>query len=251
VSDAPRYIRPEIFERTGTIVAAHSTRHGGVSPTPLGMNISFRVGDEDQNVGENRRRFLEGFGIAERHLAIPGQIHSATVRRAVTPGHVPECDGLITNVPGVVLSVTVADCLPILLADPETRAVGAVHAGWRGTAAGIAARAVEFLADYFGVRPSDLIAYLGPSARSCCYEVGEEVAALFDEPAVRTDQGKYYLDLRAANERQLLDCGVSPQNIESSPDCTISRPDLYHSFRRDGSRSGRMMAVIGVLPITP
>jgi YfiH family protein len=251
VSDAPRYFRPKIFERTDTIVAAHSTRHGGVSPAPLGMNISFRVGDLDQNVRENRRRFLEGLGIAEKHLAIPGQIHSATVRRIETPGHVPECDGLITGVPGVVLSVTVADCLPVLLADPVTRTVGAVHAGWRGTSACIAARAVELLADQCGVRPSDLIAYLGPSARSCCYEVGEEVAALFDGPAVRTDQGKYYLDLRAANERQLLDYGVSPQNIESSPDCTISRPELYHSFRRDGSRSGRMMAVIGVLPVTP
>jgi len=215
------------------------------------MNISFRVGDADRNVQENRRRFLEGLGIAEEHLAIPGQIHSATVRRIETPGHVPECDGLITSVPGIVLSVTVADCLPILLADPVTRTVGAVHAGWRGTSAGIATRAVELLADHFGVRPSDVRAYLGASARSCCYEVGEEVAALFDEPAVRVEQRKFYLDLRTANERQLLDCGVSPQNIESSPDCTISSPALYHSYRRDGVRSGRMMAVIGLLPPAP
>ena len=240
-----------VFDGQAGVVAALSTRHGGVSPAPLGMNISFRVGDDKQNVRENRRRFLAGLGMTEERLAIPGQVHSATVKRVERPGHVPECDGLITNVAGIVVTVTVADCLPLLLADPMSRSVAAVHAGWRGTASGIALTAVELLAREFGAHPSGLRAYLGPSARSCCYEVGEEVAALFEDRFVRREAARRYLDLKAAVEAQLIGAGVAPENIESSPDCTISRPDLYHSYRRDGARSGRMMAVIGLLEPTP
>jgi len=212
------------------------------------MNVSFRVGDRDANVRENRQRFMGSLGITEDHLATPRQIHSATVCAVDGPGQLPDCDGLTTNVPGVVLSVTVADCLAILLADPARGVVGAVHAGWRGTASGIAARAVELLQRQYGVVPADLVAYLGPSARACCYEVGEDVASLFDAAVARRDQ-KFYLDLAIANERELTRCGVSPGNIETSPDCTISHPELYHSYRRDGGRSGRMMAVIGILPL--
>lgn len=242
----PGYIRPQAFARYSNLLAAHSTRHGGVSPPPLGMNISFQVGDEKQNVRQNRRLFLEGLGISEDSLAIPGQIHSASVRRVEKAGHVPECDGLITDVRDVFLSVTVADCLPLLLAAPSKGVVAAVHAGWRGTAARIAIRAVELLVQEYSLRPSDLIAYLGPSARSCCYEVGEEVAGLFEPSVLRRDGPRRFLDLQAANRLQLLASGISPEGIESSPDCTISRPDLYHSFRRDGARSGRMMAIIGM-----
>ena len=251
MSVPPECIRPVIFDGHRDLVAAHSTRHGGVSPPPLGMNLSFRVGDQEQNVRENRKRFLLGIGIAEEHLAIPGQIHSTTARRVQEAGHIPECDALITNVPGIVLSVTVADCLPILLADPTSLSVAVVHAGWRGTASGIATNVVKLLEREFGARPSCMVAYLGPSARSCCYEVGREVAELFDDRLVRTVEGRHYLDIRGANELQLLECGVSPHSIESSRDCTICRPDLYHSYRRDGPRSGRMMAVIGVQKLAP
>ena len=251
MSIPPQCIRPEIFDGHRDLVVAHSTRHGGVSPSPLGMNLSFRVGDQEQNVRENRRRFLYAIDIAEEHLAIPGQVHSATVRSVQEAGHVSGCDALITNVPGIVLSVTVADCLPVLLADPTSLSVAAVHAGWRGTASGIATSAVKLLEREYGARPSRIIAYLGPSARSCCYEVGREVAELFDNRVVRTVEGRHYLDIRGANELQLLECGISPDNIESSPHCTICRPDLYHSYRRDGPRSGRMMAVIGLQKLAP
>jgi hypothetical protein len=242
------HIRPAIFLPHHGITAAHSTRHGGVSPAPLGMNVSFRVGDHEAFVQENRKRFLRSVGMSENLLAVPRQIHSATVRAVEWPGQLPDCDGLTTNVPGVVLSVTVADCLAILLADPARGVVAAVHAGWRGTASGIATRAVELLQGHYGVHPADLLVYLGPSARACCYEVGEDVASLFGDAVIRRDQ-KRYLDLAIANEQQLTRCGVSPGNIETSPDCTISHPELYHSYRRDGGRSGRMMAVIGILPL--
>lgn len=245
MKEAPRYITPKLFGPYGGLTVAHSTRHGGISPPPLGMNTSFRVGDAKQNVRENRRRFLQGLGIGEEQLAIPGQVHSATVHRVETAGPVPECDGLVTGVRGVFLSVTVADCLPLLMAAPAAGVVAAVHAGWRGTVAGIATRAVALLTRDYGIRPDDLLAYLGPSARACCYEIGGDIAGLFATVALRTEGERHFLDLEVANRLQLLEAGVKAENIESSPDCTISRPDLYHSYRRDGNRSGRMMAVIG------
>lgn len=238
-------ITPDIFAPARIVRCGMSTRGGGVSPPPMGMNLSFRVGDEKVNVIKNRELFLGALSIHPDRLAIPGQIHSATVRHASLPGEYPECDALVTEVAGVYLSVTVADCVPILLVDPPRHVAAAIHAGWRGTAARILERSLSVLVEQYGSSPRDILAYIGPCAGSCCYAVGQEVATQFEDRFISRVDGKWMLDLKESNHTQLLDAGLPPSNIEVSPFCTISEAGLFHSFRREGARSGRMMAVIG------
>jgi len=236
-------IRPSVFPPE--ITAAFSTRNGGVSPPPLGLNLSFKVGDDPSNVRKNREIFFGALGISIVRLAIPGQVHGTAVRRVDVPGEYTETDALITSQSGVFLCVSVADCVPVLLFDPSRGAIGAVHAGWRGTASGITIAAVRAMQSEFGSQPSGLLASIGPSASDCCYRVGEDVASRFSPSFVRREKGESFVDLKRANRSQLLEAGLRQENVELSPHCTISDASLFHSFRRDGARSGRMMAVIG------
>lgn len=238
-------ILPEVFRGQSWLIAAMSTRQGGVSRPPLGMNLSFNVGDDPEHVRTNRERFFGGLGIRQDELAIPGQVHGVNVLEAAGAGPCPETDGLVTSKARLFLCVTVADCVPVLLADPVTKTVAAVHAGWRGTAAGIVERALGILTGRFGVRPEDLLAYIGPSAGTCCYAVGDDVASRFPPEVVGRLGDQPTVDLKAANRGQLLGAGLRSQNIEIAPFCTISDHELFHSHRRDAAASGRMMAVIG------
>jgi YfiH family protein len=220
-----------------------STRNGGVSPEPYGMNTSFRVGDEADHVKANRKKLLSLLGIARSEMAVPVQCHSDVVQIARHPGEYPACDGLVTDQAGLALAISVADCLPIVIYDALHRAVALVHAGWRGSAKGIARHAVQVMVREFQTDVARLAVYLGPSASVCCYEVGPEVAKLFPLECVDERKGRLYLNLKEANRRQLLDLGVEAQNLEVSSYCTICEPRLFHSYRRDKERSGRMMAV--------
>ena len=248
-SAVPPVVRPSIFDGEVGVVAAVSTRNGGVSPQPLGMNLSYQVGDHPENVRRNREVFFGSLGIRTDDLAIPGQVHGTTVRPVDAPGSYPECDGLITAARGVFLCVSIADCVPILLFDPLSGALGAIHAGWRGAAERIAEKAVTAMAGELGARPDDLLAYLGPAAGSCCYYVGRDVGSQFDPRFVeKRDRGEA-VDLKGASAEQLRSAGVRPDHIEVSPHCTVDEPHIFHSYRRDGAKSGRMMAVIGkILP---
>lgn len=243
-------LRPALFQEFPEIVAGMSMRQGGVPGSPFGMNLSYRVGDDPARVHENRRAFFGSLEISLDHLAIPSQVHSAIVREVDRAGEVPECDALLTGTRDVALCVTVADCVPILLYAPARGVIGAVHAGWRGTSAGIVARAVERMHELFRVDPSDLRAWLGPSASVCCYTVGEDVALQFDPRFVARDGRGILLDLKSANRHLLLAAGVQPERIEVSPACTIAESVRFHSYRRDREASGRMMAVI-VLRLPP
>ncbi|MDH3251949.1 MAG: peptidoglycan editing factor PgeF [Ignavibacteria bacterium] len=234
-----------LFASVRTVRFGISTRQGGVSPEPYGMNLSFLVGDEVPHVEENRRRFFGSLGIDPASLAIPDQIHGDRVVYAHEPGRYPECDGVVSDRAGVHCCVSVADCVPVFLVDPVRQAVAVVHAGWRGTVAGIARRGVRMMQDTFGSHPEDLLAHIGPGADVCCYEVGAEVAARFARDMVLGRGKKWFANLKKANKRQLLDAGLTEKCIEVSPLCTISDTSL-HSYRRDGKRSGRMMGVIGL-----
>jgi len=238
-------IRPAIFAGAGGLVAAMSTRKGGVSGESLGMNLSFRVGDREENVRKNRELFFGSLSIPLNSLAVPGQIHSAVVSSVEEAGEYPDRDGLVTSTKGLALVVSVADCVPVLLYDPALPAVGAIHAGWRGSSQGIVARGVELMKEQFGAEPGRLIAYIGPSASECCYRVGEDVASRFPVPCVSRREDGIFVDLKGANLAQLLEKGVLRKNVEISPLCTITEETL-HSHRRDGNRSGRMMAVISL-----
>jgi YfiH family protein len=215
------------------------------------MNLSFNVGDLPENVTANRTQFFGSLSIALGELAIPGQVHGTTVRRVSAPGSYPECDALITNLPRLFLCVTVADCVPILLYDPDRHAIGIVHAGWRGTASRIASAAVAAMVREFSSAPSRILTYLGPAASACCYTVGKDVASKFESRFLHQNSSGPTVDLKAANVAQLEELGIPPENIEVSPYCTISEASLFHSYRRDRERSGRMMAVIGLLQETP
>ncbi len=165
----------------------------------------------------------------------------------------PDADILVTDDPSVALAIQVADCVPLLVADTRSGAVAAVHAGWRGTAAGVAQAAVAALGREFGAEPEDLVVAQGPSIGPCCYVVGDEVIDTFrrggsapdiDRWFTRGDAGDLRLDLWAANCDQLRACGVPPGAIHQAGLCTASHPELFASYRRDGPGTGRIAAVI-------
>jgi len=188
---------------------------------------------------------IHGFGGRES-VYPPGittlhQIHSGLVLEAAGPGadRFADGDALVSNQPGTVAGVRTADCVPILIADERTHAVAAIHAGWRGTAAGIAAGAVRELITRYGSRPQDLRAAIGPAIGPCCYEVGPEVARQLGMAA----EGPVKVDLAAINRRQLADAGVS--DIWLAAECTFCEAGRYFSFRREKEAAGRMISFVG------
>jgi YfiH family protein len=195
-----------------------------------------------------------GFGL--RHSELPAgvrtvkQIHSGIVldaeEVAIDEIPPPEGDALISDRAGVRVGVRTADCVPILLVDPSIPAVAAIHAGWRGSAANIAAAAVRELAARWKVNPANLRAAIGPSIGVCCYEVGPEVAHRFDtwNSKLRQAHGPVHLDLPAINEAQLRAAGVA--DIWKSGECTFCLPSTFFSFRRERERAGRMLSFIGL-----
>ncbi len=243
----PRIISSDILSGFRTLRFGMSTRQGGTSPEPLSMNLSFRVGDDWNRVEENRHRFFGALGFDPQHLAIPLQCHSTRVQSVSLPGEYDSCDGLVTTSRNLPLVITVADCLPVVLFDPKAMVLGHVHAGWRGTAGAIVRTAVTMMRDEFGASPEVMVAYLGPSAGVCCYEVGREVADAFLPDQLEIRNGTIYLNLKKANLDLLLACGLQSGNIEISASCTICAPELFHSYRRDRDKSGRMMAVASIV----
>jgi len=189
-------------------------------------------------------------GFATRHADIPArfahlatlkQVHSSTcVPAGGRTGQLGEGDALLEDTPGSVVAVKTADCIPILLVDPDHRAVAAVHAGWRGTVAGIARHGVEAMHARFATDPAHLRAAIGPGIGRCCYEVGPEVAALFGE------QGRAHIDLPGSNRRQLIEAGLAPEHIYLAGLCTMCLPGEFHSFRRDKEAAGRLYSFVGI-----
>ncbi len=185
-------------------------------------------------------------GIAGQALLLK-QVHGARVvviDETITDGEAADgAVALATAGAGRVPTVRTADCVPILLADDRGRAVAAIHAGWRGTAAGIAGRVIEVLAEE-GIEPGSVQAALGPSIRGCCYEVGSEVVEAVGTVATASGD-RFRIDLHQANRAQLQAAGLDPGRIHSAPWCTCCREDLFYSYRRDGAGTGRLMACIG------
>ena len=261
------------------LVHGFSTAPGGVSELDgrKVLNLGFADWDSRENVLENRRCFQSALGAVDLALVPLRQIHSDVVHLfGAAPQEPCKGDASLTNTPGLLLGVQTADCVPILLADPNRRAVAAIHAGWRGTLARIAAKAVGQMQMRFGSRPADLLAALGPSIGSCCYEVGPELftqfasqfadaSDYFDEPRTGEEPNPLQwlnmmppghqpppknvrLDLRKANRSQLLAAGLPLKNIFASDLCTACRLDLFFSYRKQGPRSGRLLSAIALRP---
>lgn len=206
-----------------------------------------RLGPNGWETREEGRARVTAALAASGRLRLLRQVHGTHVCHAPWEG-TPEGDAGVATAPGELLGIETADCLPVLIVDPVRRAVAAAHAGWRGTVAGVATRAVESIVAA-GSQPRDLVAALGPSIGACCYEVGPEVEEAFGPAGARFfrpgPRGRSHLDVRAANRAQLLAAGLADDAIHDVADCTYHLADRYHSYRRDGKGAGRMISFVG------
>ena len=268
-----------------------STRTGGSSRVygKADLNLGFTKDDTRLAVERNRAVFLKELGAVTKHrgsrpashfwpLITLRQVHSDIIRRVDSvPDEPLPGDGMITATPGLLLAIQTADCLPVILVDPEHHAVGVFHAGWRGTLKRIVEKGIGEMQRCFGSRARDLKAAIGPGIQGCCYQVGEEVrtkfesqfayaATLFYEvkesdpvrekypllfltaraPGHGEFPPKLFLDLVEANRQQLLAAGVAKKSIETSPLCTNCHPELLFSYRAEKGKTGRMMGVAGI-----
>lgn len=266
------------------LVHGFSTRLGGFSKAYDGntLNLGFTKQDSRAAVERNRAAFLREIGAGgSKHvwpLVTLRQIHSDIIHYVSEMPSAPLAgDGLITSTPGIVLAVQTADCLPVILVDTKQRAVGAFHAGWRGTVKRIVEKGVGEMRRWFGTDAKDISAAIGPGIHSCCYEVGPEVREKFESqfsyagelfretkesdairekypllflsaraPGHTSFPSKIFLDLTEANRRQLVAAGVKLKNISVSELCTACRPDLLFSYRAEKGITGRMMGVVGI-----
>lgn len=235
-----------------------TTRFGGVSRGYLdSMNIGIRRGDVWENVLENYKILGNALDFDVKNAVLSHQTHTDTVlrvgRREQGAGlfapELPECDALITNEPGTALVIFTADCTPILLHDPVTGAVGAAHAGWRGTAAAIGAKTVAALCREFGSKPSDIRAGIGPNIGQCCFETDEDVPDAMRksfgaeaEKMIRQKENKYYVNLKELNALALRRAGV--ETIDISTDCTVCQSQRFWSHRVTGGMRGSQGAII-------
>lgn len=246
------------FESIGHFV---STRIGGVSTGVFqSLNLGLSSGDDLDHVLKNRTLLARAAGLEPGQFVVAEQVHSATVAvvTAANAGKgmfdaasaIAQTDALITQTPGLCLVAKSADCVPVLLYDPENHAVAAIHSGWKGTMQCIAAKTVTAMKENFGTRPSALIAGIGPSNGPCCYEVGDDVvdtvAKVFDSnrPFLKyqPSKKKFHLDLWKTNEFILLEAGVNRKNIEIAALCTQCNPQWFYSARR--KETGRIFAGI-------
>lgn len=242
------------------ITAPHcfTTRLGGVSRGSLSsLNIGIHRGDLWENVLKNYEILGNALGFDSKNLVLSHQTHTDIVLRVgkeqagagLFAPELPECDGLITNEPGIALAVFTADCTPILLHDPVTGAVGAVHAGWRGTAASIAAKAVEAMAREFGCRPENIRAAIGPNIGACCFQTDADVPdamlEAFGEEAkafITPKAEKYYVNLKEINALVLRRAGV--RHIDISTECTVCQCHRFWSHRVTKGDRGSQGAII-------
>ena len=253
--------RYDVFGKT--VTAFSTTRHGGCGTGAYGsFNINRFCGDSNENISENRRRLCRLLGIGDDRLLMPHQVHgtktvavdeqllglAASERTAALDGF----DAIMTDVRGVCIGVSTADCIPVLLYDTAKKAVCAVHAGWRGTVRRIVEKALAEMSMVYGTSASDIVAQIGPGISLDSFEVGDEVYEIFAgenfnmEHVSRRNEasGKWHINLPECNRRQLLQVGVCEENIEVSDVCTFKQCDRFFSARRLGVNSGRIFTGI-------
>jgi YfiH family protein len=277
-------LRAEPLTRLPWLIHGFSTRTGGLSRVYGGrtLNLGFTKQDSSSVVERNRAAFLSQLGAISGKELWPvvtlRQIHSDLIHCVTKlPKKSLVGDGLITRVPGVLLAIQTADCLPVILVDARRKAVGVFHAGWRGTAKRIVEKGVGEMRRWFGTLPRDIRAAIGPGIHACCYAIGPEVRQQFESQFAYAEDlfreikesdpvrekypllfltarapghselpTKIFLDLVEANRRQLVDAGVSPKNITASPLCTACHSEMLFSYRAEKGVTGRMMSVAGI-----
>ena len=261
----PYLVFPSL-ENTGLVRHAFSTRLGGCSTGDLAtMNLSSTRGDDPENVRENFQRFGAAVGFDPKDLVLSLQTHTTNVRLVTEedrgkgftrPRYYKDVDGLITNVPGLVLATFYADCVPLYFVDPVHRAIGLSHSGWRGTVNRMGEVTLQRMKEAFGTRPSDVWTAIGPSICQDCYEVSEDVAQEFisafegrvdNRLLYRKENGKYQLNLWRANELVLLESGVPKDRIAVTNICTCCNPQVLFSHRASKGKRGNLGAFLQLL----
>jgi YfiH family protein len=239
-------IKPYIFNNFPHIVSGVSTKIGPFNASPFYFNLSLNVGDDQEKVVKCRKAFFDELGFKNSEIAFQSQIHSDLITTVNSGGHFGNSDALITSRKNVLLVLTLADCTPILIYDYENEIIAAVHSGWRGAQNQILKKTLLKMNVEFNSRGENLLAYLGPSISQLNYEVGQDVAEMFDQKYVLEHDRNYFLDVASVNYDVLTDFGVKPYNIQKSGLCTFQINELLHSYRRDNHKSGRSLAVIGM-----
>lgn len=236
-----RVLRPKIFAHIPQLVAGISTRHGGVSSQAYqSLNLGVHTDDDPESITQNLSLFCADLGISQESLARSYQVHGAEIWQTSLPGYQSGYDAIISETPGIIAGVGIADCCPILLADPVRRVAAAIHAGWKGTVAQIVHKTASTLIAA-GSNPADILAYIGPCISLDRFEVGDEVAAQFEHKEKRGE--RWHVDLKATNAAQLQRLGIT--QIEISEYCTVEHNDVFFSHRREKGITGRMLAVVG------
>jgi len=233
-------------------------RRGGKSVGPYaGLNVSYRVGDDPKVVSQNVCDMKLAVGIHDGRIVTMKQEHGDNIIEVKDKSlkEAGEADGMVTAKPGVHLGVLTADCVPLLFVSPEHKLAAAVHAGWRGTLAGIAEKTVRLFADQYGVSAGDIEVALGPSIGPCCYEVKDDVAGplmkkwgRLTTPSILVKEGQSFVNLRRLNRDILRASGVPGKQLFEVGPCTSCTPEDFFSYRRAGSETGRQISVIGWLP---
>jgi len=225
---------------------------------PCRLSLALHTGEDEASIIENRQKVSSLLGLEDDlHFIVANQTHSDHIHiitKKETKGWngledaVSDCDALITNKKGVVLTILTADCVPVLLYDKQKEVIAAIHAGWKGTEAKIVAQTIQKMIKVYDSDPKDIIAGVAPAIGRCCYEVGKDVAKyFFNEPRSFDMLGeKYMLDLPFINKKQLLDSGLLEEHIEMSGVCTSCEAERFFSYRKEQGCSGRFMSMIGL-----
>ena len=255
-------LRFPILEETGIVEHCFTTRLGGVSEgIYASMNVSFTRGDREEAVQQNYERIAQCMGASKNAFVCSDQTHTTNVRKVTEkdagcgvtrPKTYQDVDGLITDVPGLVLSTFFADCVPLYFVDPVHRAIGMSHSGWRGTVGRMGRATIFAMEQEYGTKPEDLICAIGPSICRDCYEVSEDVAEAFaaefkgqeEEILDKKGNGKYQLDLWKANEIVLLEAGVKKSHLAVTNLCTCCNPNLLFSHRASHGKRGNLGAFL-------
>ena len=241
------------LEEAGFVNACSCRLHGESDVVEGTLNLALHVGDDVEKVLRNRKAFAKAVGVDANRFTTCQQVHGSKVvqvtKELVGSGAVDfantiaDTDALITNLPDVPLMLFYADCVPVLLADLETGAIGLAHAGWRGTVANIGAKTLAAMGEAFGTKPENVLAAIGPSIGACCYEVDDFVrdqASGYEEFFAPEGGGKYQLDLWGMNAKQLQEAGVPEENITVAGICTNDNVELFCSYRAEQGKTGRM-----------
>lgn len=258
------WITYPLFEKEEFIVHASSTREGGVSENELGkMNFGAATRDSSENIKKNYEIFCDATGINIESIVISSQYHNANIKvckkedcgsGVLRPLEYSDVDGLITNESGVTLCVFSADCIPVLFADSENKAVGACHCGWKGTFKKLSGLTADAMHENFGSSYENLKAVIAYGIRGCCYEVSEELYMNFISEFPRIEntcaaeirEGRFYLDLQEINKQILLERGLKDENINVARLCTCCNAGLLHSHRATAGKRGIMGHFIGI-----